>query len=87
MKLVISLAIAAMLATPAIANGSHPRRGYVRSDGTFVAPSRATNPNRTKTDNYSSLPNVNPYSGKAGKVDPYRIPAPKPFAARRPRHR
>jgi hypothetical protein len=45
---------------------SHTRSGYVRQDGTYVAPSHATNPNSTRSDNYSTKGNVNPYTGKAG---------------------
>lgn len=45
---------------------SHPVGGYVRSNGTYVAPSQATNPNSTKSDNYSTKGNVNPYTGKTG---------------------
>ena len=46
---------------------SHSRSGYVRRDtGTYVAPHRATNPNRTRLDNYSTRPNYNPYKGKTG---------------------
>lgn len=45
---------------------SHTRSGYVRQDGTYVAPSYATNPNSTRSDNYSTKGNVNPYTGKPG---------------------
>jgi hypothetical protein len=50
-------------------------KGTFRKDGSYVPPHHRTKPNQTKLDNYSSKPNVNPYSGKAGTVDPY---APKP---------
>ena len=50
----------------------HAVRGHVKKDGTYVAPSRATNPNRTQRDNYSSKPNVNPYTGKQGTRMPKR---------------
>ena len=50
----------------------HAVRGHVKKDGTYVAPSRATNPNRTQRDNYSSKPNVNPYTGKQGTRIPKR---------------
>ena len=50
----------------------HAVRGYVKKDGTYVAPSRATNPNRTQRDNYSSKPNVNPHTGKPGIRMPKR---------------
>lgn len=76
----IALAVLALCAVRAFAQ-DHYRNGYVRKDGTYVAPSYATNPNNTRTDNYSSQGNVNPYTGKAGTVDPYRQPtyqAPQP---------
>ena len=46
--------------------GSHPVKGHVKKDGTYVQPHHATNPNSTQKDNYSSKPNVNPYTGKEG---------------------
>jgi len=50
---------------------SHTRSGYVRRDtGTYVAPHRATNPNRTRLDNYSTRPNYNPHTGKTGTKRP-----------------
>lgn len=77
MSLVRSVALGlliALMAGSALA-ASHRVKGYVKADGTYVAPTRATNPNGTQVDNYSSKPNVNPYNGKAGTKDPY---APKP---------
>lgn len=52
------------------AGGSHAVRGHVTKNGTYVAPTRATNPNSTQRDNYSSKPNVNPYNGKQGTRTP-----------------
>jgi len=49
--------------------------GHVTRSGTYVAPSYRTAPNRTKMDNWSSKPNVNPYTGKEGTKDPYAVPA------------
>ena len=46
-------------------------RGYVTKSGTYVAPHVQTAPNRTKVDNWSSKPNVNPYTGKEGTKDPF----------------
>lgn len=46
--------------------GDHSVSGHVTRRGTYVAPYKATDPNRTKNDNYSTRPNVNPYTGKAG---------------------
>ena len=50
-------------------------RGYVKRDGTYVMPSHRTSPNDTKFDNWSSKPNVNPYTGKAGTKDPFGPPS------------
>ena len=47
-------------------SGSHTISGHTTKNGAYVAPSHATNPNSTKTDNYSQKGNVNPYTGKAG---------------------
>ena len=77
MKTLMLLAAAVAVALPAAAK-DHAVKGYVKKDGTYVAPTRATNPNDTKVDNYSAKGNVNPATGKEGKVDPYKIEAPKP---------
>lgn len=73
----LSLALAV---TPAVAQTNVS--GYVRKDGVYVAPHVRTAPNNTNTDNYSTKPNVNPYTGKKGTVAPdysYKPPpAPKP---------
>ena len=52
--------------------GSHAVSGHVRKDGTYVQPHHATNPNSTQKDNYSSKPNVNPYTGKEGTKEPQK---------------
>lgn len=57
----------------ALAADDHAVKGYVKRDGTYVAPTVATNPNSTKLDNYSTKDSVNPYSGKVGTVDPYKV--------------
>ena len=52
-------------AMPAFA-ADHYVRGYTTRSGTYVAPHRQTNPNGTKSDNWSTKGNVNPYTGKLG---------------------
>lgn len=78
--LILALSLASLAA---FAQQPVQRDGYIRKDGAYVAPSMATAPNNTKLDNYSSKGNVNPYTGKAGTVDPYKIEpvqtAPKPY--------
>ena len=71
--LVLALGLALALAhSPVLAKrtglggGSHSVKGHVKKDGTYVQPHRATNPNNTQRDNWSSKPNTNPYTGKPG---------------------
>jgi hypothetical protein len=44
---------------------------HTTKDGTYVSGHYKTAPDSTKTNNYSSEGNVNPYTGKSGTVDPY----------------
>jgi len=51
---------------------NHRVKGYSKKDGTTVQPHRRTNQNKTERDNYTSKPNVNPYTGKKGYKTPKR---------------
>ena len=53
-----------------VAHASKHVKGYVKKDGTYVAPHQRSDPNRTQRDNYSSKPNINPYNGKKGTKEP-----------------
>ena len=77
MKFTLLLISASMTSGLAAAQTAHAVRGYTRSDGTYVAPHYQSNADSTRTNNYSSQPNINPYTGQAGTIDPY---APKPTA-------
>jgi hypothetical protein len=72
--------IFAILALTALPSLSAQVNGYMRRDGTYVAPHMRSNPNSSKLDNYSSQGNVNPYTGRQGTVNPYQAPqmAPQP---------
>lgn len=48
------------------AKGSVHVRGYTRKNGTYVAPHYRSAPNSTKSDNWSTKGNVNPYTGSRG---------------------
>ncbi len=52
--------------------GTHSVKGHTTKNGTYIAPHQQTNPNGTQRDNWSSKPNVNPYTGKAGTVEPQK---------------
>lgn len=63
MKTVIAIAL---LVASACAGAQVHVSGYVKKDGTYVAPAMRSAPNNTQTDNYSTKGNTNPYNGKAG---------------------
>ncbi|WP_108373701.1 hypothetical protein [Limnohabitans sp. T6-5] len=65
MKSTLVLLLACICAS-SFAAGSHSRKSHIRKNGTYVAPSRATNPDHTRANNYSHQGNVNPYNGKQG---------------------
>lgn len=53
-------------------------KGYFKpSTGTFVAPHYKTSPDSSKFNNYSTKGNINPFNGKKGTVNPFKISAPK----------
>jgi hypothetical protein len=49
---------------------SHSVDGYMRNNGTYVAPHQQTNPNNTQLDNYGTRGNQNPYTGQYGTHTP-----------------
>lgn len=67
-----------LMATTAGALADQSVRGYVRKDGTYVAPYIRSNPNSIKYDNYSSQGNSNPYTGQKGYV-PNEISTPPSY--------
>ena len=71
-SILVFTALFAFLSGPILARGDHAVRGHVTKKGTYVAPTRATNPNSTQRDNYSSKPNINPANGKQGTKEPVR---------------
>ena len=64
MKTVIIAAVLACMAQTAIAD--QYVKGYVKRDGTYVAPHVRSSPNGQQWDNYSTKGNTNPYTGERG---------------------
>lgn len=56
-------------------------RGYTRSNGTYVAPYYRTHPDHTTANNWSTYPNVNPYTGQVGT---YHAPTQMPNTTLQP---
>jgi hypothetical protein len=71
-KLICTIGLLAALALGALAGGQHRVRSYYRRDGTYVPEHYRTNPNSSRTDNWSSRGNYNPHTGEIGTVDPYK---------------
>ena len=44
--------------------------GYSKKSGTYVAPHYRSSPNHSRSDNWSTKGNVNPYTGKKGYKNP-----------------
>ena len=70
----ILFAATAMLAATGSASADETVNGYVHRDGTYVQPYHRTNPDNSRTNNYGTQGNVNPYTGQAGTVNPYAPP-------------
>lgn len=48
-------------------------KGYTTKKGTYVAPHFKSSPNKSKFDNFSTKGNINPFNGKKGTVNPFKI--------------
>lgn len=69
----VGIAAAGLFAGQALAGSVHVR-GYTKSDGTYVAPHYRSAPDANPYNNWSTLGNVNPYTGQAGTRSPYQSP-------------
>lgn len=49
-------------------------RGYYRSNGTYVNGYYRSSPDSSIYNNYSTYPNINPYTGQEGTK--YKLPVP-----------
>lgn len=68
----LTLAILFILSSTTFAKTVRVKGGVTKS-GIYRPPHYRTSPNRTKLDNWSTKGNVNPFTGKKGTVDPYKI--------------
>lgn len=68
MKRLILTAVLLSVSTISIADTSV--NGYIRNDGTYVAPHMRSNPDSSTYNNYSSQGNTNPYNGREGTLSP-----------------
>jgi hypothetical protein len=68
-QVVIFAAMVGMAAGSAMAQGVY-HNGYMRSDGIYVAPHYQSAPDHSYNNNWSTNPNVNPYTGQMGTRQP-----------------
>ena len=62
--------IALTLCTATTAMADTYVQGYMRKDGTYVAPHMRSSPDHNSYNNYSSQGNFNPYTGNEGTRQP-----------------
>lgn len=65
----LALTIAALLLTVSFTDHAfayRKTRGYTKKNGTYVQPYYSSSPNSSKSDNWSSSGNSNPFTGKKG---------------------
>ncbi len=55
-------------------------QGHYRSNGTYVQGYYRSSPNSTRSDNYSTKGNINPYTGQRGYKSPYSDTYTKPYS-------
>jgi hypothetical protein len=65
-KILLAAACACVILGGQQARGDDYVPGYIRSNGTYVAPYYRTHPDHSFYNNYSTYPNVNPYTGQMG---------------------
>ncbi len=67
----LAFALTTFVASICAQNPNHVYvNGYTKSNGTYVQGHYRTAPNTTINDNFSTYPNVNPYTGKQGTITP-----------------
>src|SRR5262249_62323258 len=69
-KTILSFVLVAPITTPT-AKTYHYVRPYYRHNGTFVSGHYQTNPDGNIYNNWSTYPNINPFTGRQGTIRPY----------------
>ena len=64
--LLVSAAVMAFFAAAQVASADVYVNGYVRSDGTYVQPHYRSQADGNFYNNWSTYPNINPYTGQTG---------------------
>lgn len=71
-RLLVLASLSLLLLPAALAKGGSTYvKGYFRKNGTYVSPHYRSAPDGNAFNNWSTIGNVNPYTGKEGTRDPY----------------
>jgi len=70
--LCLLIIFAFFLSSACYAKAVKVKGGFTKS-GTYKNPHYRTSPNKIKIDNWLTKGNINPFTGKKGTVDPYKI--------------
>ena len=70
--------ILVFMGTNAIGQDQYYVEGHYKKNGTWVEGYYKTKANKTKSDNYSTEGNYNPYTGREGKKKEYSDPYAEP---------
>ncbi len=70
MKKALLISLLGLFVLPLQSSADEAVRGYYRKDGTYVAPHYRSSPDSSYNNNWSTSPNVNPYTGKQGTRQP-----------------
>jgi len=73
MKIAITTLAVILFAAASGVGADRTVKGYTTKKGTYVAPHTQTAPDKSKLNNYSTKGNANPYTGKNGTVDPFKV--------------
>lgn len=75
MRFILLLLLVFSVEQPALARGNDVSVSghFTRNGTTYVEPHHRTSPDGNRFNNYSSKPNINPYTSKRGTIDPLRV--------------
>lgn len=71
-----------VIALPSFAYSTTSTSGYYRKNGTYVQPYKRTTRDYTRSNNFSTKGNYNPYSGRKGYSPAYKTPRMRTYRPR-----
>jgi opacity protein-like surface antigen len=69
-RLICAALVSLLLVVPVVTFAQTHVDGYTRKDGTYAAPHWRSSPDSSSNNNWSTQPNINPYTGQQGTREP-----------------